>query len=173
MRELSARRRWLARGIGLALGLGIAVLALSAWRVPPGGGVLGTDAIFASGPTGELAVEPAGPFLTAAGMVPGDEAREGVLRVRSQTGTELDVRLVVHPSTDELDQVLWAEASSDDVPFFRGPLGRLRDHGQGFRLSPGEEADIRLEVWVPPGAEGYEGRAIEVRVDLVSEAVAA
>lgn len=164
------RDTWLGRGLGLALGLGIAAAAMAAWRVPSGHGVLGADVVFTSAPTGELDVDPAGPFLTASGLVPGGRREQGAVGVRNQTGVELSVRLSADPSGEGLNDALWVEARADGERFFRGPLGELQHARGSFTVASGGERLVTLEAWLPPGSEGFEGVLGEVAVGLVSEA---
>lgn len=171
MTTRSRRHGWPARGIGLALGLALVGAGLLVWRVPRGDGVLGTDVLLASGPTGELGVTPSGPFLAASGLEPSGRAVEGTLLVRNQTGTELAVRLATAGPPGDLDRALWVEADTPRGGVFRGPLSDLAEGSGSFPVAPGEEVPVTMRVWLPAGASGYRGRAEEVRVELLSEAV--
>lgn len=151
-----------ARGIGLLLGLSLALAAVMAWRIPQGTGTLGADLIVASHPTGELDVTPSGPFVSATGLRPGGEsdAPSGTLRVRNQTGVTLGVRMRGLPSSKDLDGLLWIEIEAAGSPLFRGTVGDLRSWtDRAFTLDSGERTTISVRTWLPDTVTAdYEGR---------------
>ena len=97
------------RGAALFLGLAIAFSAVVAWRVPPGEGVLGADVVLAAMPTGELAVDPTGPFLSAAALQPGPEAGAATeeLALTNITAVPQVVRFHAVPAGKDLQDLLW------------------------------------------------------------------
>ncbi len=160
--------RW-ARRAGFVLGLSLVGLALLAWRIPPGSGTLGgADLIFSSGPTGELAVSPAGPFVTATGMKPSGRAAKGRLEVTNQTGGRVAVRVRALPDAHDLDELLQVEITAGPDTVFRGRLGELRRWtAKPLRLASGEARSLEFRVWLPAGIRrGYEARVDSVPLEL-------
>src|SRR4029078_7309833 len=97
-------------------------------RIPPGTGTLGADVILASSPTGELGVSPAGPFLSATNLSPGDgDVPAGDLQVTNQTGVPLDVQVRGVPSTPDMDALLHVRVAADERTLFGGM--RAEVHG--------------------------------------------
>jgi len=161
-----------ARGIGLLLGLSLALAAAVTWRIPGGTGTLGADLVLSSGPTGELGVSPAGPFVSATGLRPGPEADapSGTIRVSNQTGTTLGIRMRGLPSGQDLDRLLWVRIDADGSELFRGPVGDLRSWTErAFTLASGERTTISVRTWLPPQvSSGYEGRIETVDLEFRS-----
>ena len=87
------------------LGLTAATVFLLAFPVKGGGGAMGLDLAIGSMPTGELDVNPIGPFLRGAGLAPGEDPAKGTLHARNQTGVTLSVGINVLPSDDVLGRV--------------------------------------------------------------------
>ena len=163
------------RAAAFALGLSVAFAAVVAWRVPPGEGVLGTDVVVASGPTGELQVDPVGPFLSAAGLQPGTQGAVEPLKVRNITAIPQVVRVRALPTGHDLDEILWVAVEAGDLELHRGPLGELRDGStRGVTIAPGETRIVSVRVWLPPESdEGFRGRIESIQLELVPEGVPA
>lgn len=164
------RGAWFERIVGaagLALGLTAVVLAVAGWRLPLGDGRLGADLFFSAGPTGELEVTPAGPFLRATTMRQGGQAR-GSLSVRNQTGSLLAVRVRGLPDRPDLDGLLHVEVWSGQTRLFSGLLGRLRKWSPGaLSLASGGRATLQFVASLPAGSEaGYQGRIVSVPFEL-------
>ena len=139
------------RGIGLLLGFSLAVIVVLSSRIPPGTGFLGADLIVASGPTGELAVSPIGPFISATNLTPGPEttAPSGDLKILNQTGSTLRVQVRGLPSTKDLDSTVMVDVTSSGDPIFHGTLGDFRGWSTGsVTLAPGQRADLSVSTWL-------------------------
>jgi hypothetical protein len=161
---------WALRA-GVTLGLIAATVFLLAFPVKGGGGAMGLDLAIGSMPTGELDVNPIGPFLRGAGMTPGDDPAKGTLHARNQTGVTLSVGINVLPSTMYSDEILKLTASYDGEVILEGTLGELRGmHADLLTLASGETADIDVTAEVSKAAQDYQGRVEDVTFELHSEA---
>ncbi|MEO8292950.1 MAG: hypothetical protein ABI635_07390 [Actinomycetota bacterium] len=158
------------RVLGLTLGLVAATTLVAASRIPAGTGALGADVIFASAPTGELAVSPTGPFLSATNLTPAvTDDPSGSLRITNQTGVNLLVQVHGVPSSDDLDQALQVRVAVADMTLFDGTLGRFRSWSRAsLALVPGESADLEVTVRLNPSAQGWSGRIATVAVEFRS-----
>lgn len=174
MRPMSNR---VARGMGLAVGLLLAALLVLDNRMPRGTGTLGADVVFAVTPTGELAITPSGPFLSATQLRPGPEAHapSGTLEAFNQSPVSLQVHLRGLPSLLDIDEALWVSVESDGRQLFRGPVGDLRNWTSQFlTLASGEKATLTVRTWLPPSApKGWEGRVATVDLEFRSDVVGA
>jgi hypothetical protein len=172
MRNQATVERWVRR-IGVATGVVLVCALMLAFRVPDGSGRLGTDVIVSISPTGELGVNPAGPFLTATGLRPGSAA-SGEFRVANQTGKTLAVRLRALPDSRDLDRLLAVRIGAGHAtrPIFTGRLGALRGYTRSLRLRPGEERTLRVRTELPAGLRGgWAGRISSVKLELTSAVV--
>src|SRR5918999_3300444 len=172
MLNQSTVERWVRR-IGVATGVVLVGALMLAFRVPDGSGKLGADVIVSISPTGELGVEPAGPFLTATGLRPGSVAT-GDFRVANQTGKTLAVRLRALPDSRDLDRLLVVEIRAGNAkrPVFTGRLGALRSQTRRLQLQPGAKRTISVRAALPPGVRnGWAGRISTVKLELTSAVV--
>jgi hypothetical protein len=158
------------RVLGLILGLAAAASLVAASRIPAGTGTLGADVIFASAPTGELAVSPTGPFLSATNLTPDVTDATGSLRITNQTGISLIVQVRGVPSNGDLDEGLDVRVATGDETVFDGTLGRFRSWSEGtLTLAPGESKDLDVSVRLDADSEqGWSGRVANVDVGFRS-----
>jgi hypothetical protein len=169
-------RSWLERVLGtagLALGITLVVFAVSGWKVPTGGGSLGSDLYLSSGPTGELQVVPSGPFLRAREMRPGSPAAVGTITVRNQTGSTVSISVLALPDRPDLDPLLKVRITSGSQTVFRGTLGDLAAGTEGlFELAPSHGARLRFRAWFPATVvRGYQGRIVSVPIQFQADAL--
>lgn len=165
--------KWI-RVLGLSLGVGLAAFIVLSSRIPPGTGVLGADIIVASGPSGELAVTPAGPFLSATNMTPASNPASGELEIFNQTGGTLAVSVRGLPSTDDLDAVLMVHVEADGNTLFEGNLGAFRAWTkQTVSLASGQTSKITVETWLDPQAQAWTGRVAQIGLEFDSNTVGA
>jgi hypothetical protein len=142
------------RAVGFCIGLAIVVLALAAWRVAPGDGVLGADVTFFTVENGNLAVSRTGPFAQKRGLTEG-ESFSGQVSVRNGTSASVRVQLRAPADRPDLDSLLDVEASAGKTVLYRGRLVGLRNWTErSFALEPGAEADVRLRASLPQDAGG-------------------
>jgi hypothetical protein len=159
------------RAAGFALGLGVVVLALLAWRLPTVRPDLGAETAFSIAPTGELEVQQSGVFLDAKGLRPGSAAQTGANAIRNQTGKPLAVSLRALPAARDLDELVSVHVSSGATTIFSGKLGALRDWTRPLRLASGERAPLRLRVSIPSTVRaGYSARIESIPLELRSAA---
>ena len=173
MRNVRGADRW-ARGIGVVLGIVVVGFVFSNSRVQnTGGRLLGADVTFATGPTGELGVTPAGPFVQGLALRPTapEDADTGSVEVRNQTGTPLAVRIAAEPSINDLDDVLYIRVEAGASRLYRGPLERLRDWTkESFTLRSGQTTKLEVATWIPPSIQdGYAGRIADVGIQFQVE----
>ena len=142
------------RAVGFFLGLAIVVLALVAWRVPPGDGTLGADVAFYSVENGNLAVSPSGPFAQKRGLEQGD-ALSGRVIVRNRGRTTVRVQLRAPADRSELDSLLDVEATAGKKVLYRGRLvGLRRWTTRTFALGPRASESVRIRASLPQDAGG-------------------
>ncbi len=146
-------------------GLVIVALALVAWRVPPGDGVLGADVtLFALDHEGVLEVSPAGRFGGARGLTRGDRVAG---RVTVRNASDEPVRLSLRAPADRsgLDRLLHVEATVDERVLYHGRLEGLRRWTmRSFRVDPGKREDVHLRAWLRGDAGGrYATLNLELR----------
>jgi len=160
------------RLLGLMLGIGIAALVVLSSRIPPGEGILGADVIVASAPTGELAVTPTGPFLSATDMTPVGEPATGQVEVFNQTGRTLAVSIRGLPSTHDMDQSLMVHVEAGGTTLFDGNLGTFRDWTtETISLASGETSTIVVRTWLDPQAQAWTGRITQIGLEFDSYTV--
>ena len=156
-----------AKWIGLAAGLGVALVLLMTWRVPATSGTLGADVKLVATPPGELTLKPAGAFLEARGLVAGGRAASGSLELRNITGRRLAVRLRLLPSSSDLDRALRVELDDAGTAIAAGPLGGLRRWSRRHvEIEPGGSRRIEARALIARGGGDYEGRIADVTVEL-------
>lgn len=162
-----ARTQRLARPVGLLLGLALAALLATGLDVAAGTGTARTDVTFSATSSGELEVGPTGPFLRLASLEPGDEPREAALEARNQTGETLPVHVRALPSTPDLDGLLRVRLMAEGSVLFDGTLGELRDWtDRTLPVASGTSAALEVSAWLPPTAEGWQGRVVDVPLEL-------
>ena len=161
-----------ARGVGLLLGLSLAATAVAHSRIPAGTGTLGTDVLIATEPTGELTVDPSGPFVSATGLRPGAEADAPRCEVHiyNQSPVPLQVHVRGLPSRTDMDQLLWVSVVAGGRTLFHGPLGGLRSWTrQSYTLPSGRGTDVAVHTWIPASAgSGWAGRITTVDLQFDS-----
>lgn len=155
---------------GTAAGLVAVAILVSQWRVADGAVLTGVDVRLLAAPTGELAVTPNGPFLTATGLMPGAAPGTGVVTIRNQTARPLAVSLRLAPSAPELGDALQVTFVAPKVSQKPVPL-RLLDGPAApvLRLDPAEEQAVTVVVGVPAGTTNAGGRGGDVTLRLVAE----
>lgn len=160
-------RNTMTKWIGLTVGLAMAVVLLTSWRVPATSGTLGADVQLVATPPGELTLEPSGAFLQGNGLAAGGAAGTGRLELRNITGRTLAVSVRLLPSAADLDRALHVELGDAGGPVARGPLGKLRRWSlRTIHVGPGESKRLDARASIAQGAANYEGRIVDVTVEL-------
>jgi hypothetical protein len=156
-----------ARTFGIVCGVAAAAALITSWRVGPGDATLGAQVRIAASPTGELAVKPAGTFLTDSRLRPGRAAR-GELRLTNQTPKALAVRLRAVPTSPSLDEALLVHVSAAGRTLANARLGQLRDWTpRALEIASGRSRTLELRASVLAGSKGgYEGQAVDVELQL-------
>jgi hypothetical protein len=160
---LSLSTQRLTRPLGVALGVLLALLCLTAWRVPGGARALGADVRIDALQTGAIGVMPLHPFVRAPSLLPGRSAG-GSVTLRNQTGVPLRVRLRALPSTRDLDPLLSVRIESGPLHLYSGTLAGLRTAGtQPLLLGSAQQRTLRVEASLPASARsGYQGRIVDI-----------
>ncbi len=158
--------------LGIALGIGLAAVALLSWRVPGGEHTLGADVRFEALQTGTVGVAPLHTFASTSSLLPGRTV-SGDVSLRNQTGVPLALRLHALPSTRDLDSLLVVQVSGGGRNLYSGTLGRLRSAGSGpLRLGSGQSTRIRVKASLPASVRsGFEGRIVDVSFAIGSHRV--
>ena len=155
------------RLLGIAIGVGLAAVALAAWRVPGGERTLGADVRFEGLSSGAVGTQPAHAFISAPSLLPGSSS-SGKLTLRNQTGVSLAVRLYALPSSRELDPLLQVRLAAGARAIYEGALGRLRAAGtRPLRLTPGESRRLQVRAALPAGLRsGFQARIVDVTLRI-------
>ena len=163
------------RMLGLVLGFTVAAIAILFSRIPAGTGLLGADIVLASAPTGELAVTPIGPFLSATNLTPSSPASSGSIAVFNQTGITLNVAVRGLPSTVDMDQVMLVQVAADGTSIYDGTLGGFRDWTtKTITLASGQTTHLSVRTWLDPrSGEAWSGRITQVGIEFDSNPVGA
>lgn len=158
----------LAKLIGLAAGAAVAVVLVMTWRVPATSGTLGADVKLVATPPGELVLRPGGAFLQGRGLSAGGPAASGRLGLRNITGRRLAVRVRLLPSSPDLDRALRVELTGSGRDLVAG--GRLhalrRWSRRTIEIEPGKSRTLEARTSVMRGARDYEGRIVDVTLEL-------
>lgn len=142
------------KAVSFVLGLAIVALALVAWRVPPGDGMLGADVTFFSVENGNLSVSPSGPFAQKRKLAEGD-GLTGRVTVHNRSSKAVRVQVRAPADRPDLDSLLDVEAVAGKTVLYRGRLVGLRQWTKRtFRLDPGAREDVRLRASLPQDAGG-------------------
>jgi hypothetical protein len=165
---LPHRIPWLRRG-ALAAGVVAAATLVAIGRLPSGGGVLGLDVKVTSGPTGELAVAPAGTVASAAGLQPDQGELRGHVMLQSQARVPLAVHVHQLPSMTDADRSLHVRLASGRQVIYDGTAGGLRGATKrSLRIAPHGAAPLDIRAWLPPDADGgWTGRSITLPLEYV------
>jgi len=158
------------RLLGLVLGAAVTAVVVLAAEIPPGNGVLGADIIVASGPTGELAVTPTGPFLSATDLTPSSAPVSGSIDVFNQTGGTLNVAVRGLPSTKDMDEIMQIRVQADGATLYDGPLGGFRAWtAKKIPLASGATSHLSIQTWLAPQTgEYWSGRIAQVGIEFDS-----
>jgi hypothetical protein len=174
---MTSRSKAAARLTGLLIGCGLCVGFLLSGRLPDSSGELPARLTLVSAPTSELAVSPAGRFLSQRELIPGAPraGARGTVSARNRTRAPLAVRLRALPSSGELDELLRIRITADGAGIFRGKLRRLRRwSARAFRLAARQGKRIELRAWLPSSVtDGYQARTVELRVEWKTRALGA
>jgi hypothetical protein len=158
-----------ARLAGILLGVGLAAVALVAWRVPRGERTLGADVRMEALQTGPVGVAPLQPFLAKPSLLPG-AAVSGSVTLRNQTGVPLALRLRALPSTRDLNRMLVVKVSAGARALYDGSLEGLRTSGTGpLRLRSGQAQRVQVRASLPASLKsGYQGRIVDITLQIDS-----
>jgi len=167
MRSHTSTTSRLVKGGGFAVGVIAVVLVLVAWRVPRGDGHAGSDLVFLSQPTGELAVLPTGAFISTTNLEPGNSS-SGSFAIQNQTGKPLRVSLHALPDQRDLDGLLHVRVASRSRVLYSGTLGGLRRWTRTrLVLRVRGHAPLTFRIWLPEGiGRTHEGQVETVPIEL-------
>ena len=159
----------LGKLVATAVGVGLCLLAMTAWGLPTSGSAPGLDLRLIVAPPGELTVDPAGVLVSARAMQAGDDPAEGVIEVKNIAGRPLRVRPVALPSVKGLARTVRLRAAAGGKTLAAGTLASLeRPRGPGVEIPARGSRRVELSVWMPPGETGYRGRILDVTLELRS-----
>jgi hypothetical protein len=162
----SNRSQRVARAVGGALGLGLAVAVVLGARPSASADGLTATVRFSAPTSGELAVTPAAPqpFLVANSLRPGGNPAIGSFDIHNQTGRRMALAFRVHPSSGALNGLVQVRLSAGGRSLARTSLQGMLDGIQtSLQLPSGATRGFRLEAWMPRTVgDGYEGRLVDV-----------
>lgn len=160
----------LGKLVAATVGVGICLIALTAWGLPTSGSPPGLDLRLIVAPPGELTVDPAGVVAAARAMQAGDDPTRGTIEVTNITGRRLLVRPLALPSVRGLARTVQLRAVTDGKALAAGTLASLeRPRGRGIEIAARGTRQIELSAWLPSGATGYRGRILDVTLELHSQ----
>ena len=170
---MTPKAKIFSRLVGGAIGLAVAAGFVVAGLMPASEAALGGARLtIRAEPTAELAVNPAGRFLSASSLEPGP-ARAGVTAETTITNQTADLRAVrvkaVGPP-GRLGDLVRVVVGAHGRTLIRGSLRRLRNWSEHpFALDPGASAELQVRVWLPRSASDvYAARTAELTLALAS-----
>lgn len=161
--------RWLRRG-AFAAGLVAALTLVMIGRIPAGTAPIGLDATLTTGPSGEVAVSPAGTVARATALAPGRGELHGTVALTNQTDAALAVHVRMRPSIPDADAALQVQVQGPRGTLYAGPAGGLREPSAAhLTISPHGSAAIAVIARVAPGAgAGWRAREVTLPLEYVS-----
>jgi hypothetical protein len=169
---VSSTPKRIARAAGLAVGVGAATAVLVAASPSSDFSRLPATVRVSVAPSGELEAVPSAPrkVLATRSLSPEGGTVAGAFSLRNQSGAGLAVRLRARAASRELDGLLRVRVRSGRKTLASTTLQGLRaGTTTPLHIAPGAERPIRVEAWIPPGTEGYEGRQVSVSLAPVSK----
>jgi hypothetical protein len=162
----------LGKLVAAAVGVGVCLVALTAWGLPTSGSPPGLDLRLIVAPPGELTVDPAGVLASARAMQAGDDPAEGVIEVRNIAGRPLLVQPIALPSVKGLARTVRLRSAIDDRTIAAGTLASLEGpRGPGVEIPARGTRQIDVSAWLPAEASGYRGRILDVTLELRSRPI--
>lgn len=160
----------LGKLVAAAVGVGLCLLALAAWRLPTSGSPPGLDLRLIVVPPGELTVDPAGVLASARAMQAGDDPAKGAIEVKNIAGRRLLIHPVALPSVRGLAQTVRLRAASGEKTIAAGTLASLeRPRGRGIEIPARGSRRIEISAWMPAESSGYRGRILDLTLELRSQ----
>jgi hypothetical protein len=156
-----------ARWAGLAAGVSLALVALSAARVPAGTHEVPARVSLVAEPSVQLGVSPvARELLSAHRLVPGLGSVSGLVQISNLTAAPLSARPRVRSLRGEAPEALRIEVTSGGRTLYSGKLSDLRAR---VRLGALGAARVRFRVSAASGSEReVRGRAIALSLRWVT-----
>ena len=150
-----------ARWAGLAAGVSLALVALSAARVPAGTHEVPARVSLVAEPAVQLGVSPvARELLSTHRLVPGLDSASGLVQVSNLTGAPLSALPRIRSLKGAAPAALRVKVSSGGRTLYSGKLSDLR---APVRLGPRGMARVRFRISAPSGSErAVRGRAIDL-----------
>jgi len=162
----------LGKLVAATVGVGVCLLALTAWGLPTSGSAPGLDLRLIVAPPGELTVDPAGVLASARAMQAGDDPAEGVIEVRNIAGRPLLVRPVALPSVNGLARTVRLRSTAGGRTLAAGTLVSLEaPRGPGVEIPARASRQIEVSAWLPAEASGYRDRILDVMLELRSRPI--
>jgi hypothetical protein len=142
-------RRW-AEITSFLVGVTIAVVLLSGWRVAGGRAELGADVRVSVVQSSTLALSQTGTVLDETHFRPGDHA-VAALTVSNRRTREVRVAVRSQPSTDRLlGRLLRVDVRAGSERIFHGRLAALaRQDAASLTLPPGASVRVTMKVTLP------------------------
>lgn len=150
-----------ARWAGLGTGVSLALVALSAARVPAGTHEVPARVSLVAEPAVQLGVSPvARELLSGHRLVPGVGSVSGLVQVSNLTGAPLSARPRVRSLRGGAPDALRIEVTSGGRTLYSGKLSDLRAR---LRLGARASARVRLRISAPGRSErAVRGRTIDL-----------
>jgi len=161
----SSKNRKAFKLIAFAVGVIIAIVALSGWRLADTNGRFGADISFKAIPSGHLSTSAGAAFLTQTGLRPGAPlSAPGLVAVTNIGRANHGFRIRAVPSTPALNDLLAVQVTVAGQPLYSGTLGGLTEWSGGiFTLAQGQREPLELQAWLPAtSARGFDGQIVEV-----------
>lgn len=156
----------------LALGAGLAALAVLGWHIEGGIKAPAARLAIVTAPSTDLALSPAGETRVEAALRAGGPA-SGVqrqLEIRNATGDPLEVHVTATTATRELEQALALRIQAGDATLFQGSLEELRVGSNSFRLPSHQTTNVTVLAWIPTTAShSWEARSDSLQIGFTTD----
>jgi len=161
------RLEWAA----LALGAGLAALAVLGWHVEGGVRAPAARLAIVTAPSTDLALTPAGETRVEAALRSGgpESGIQRQLEIRNATGDPLEVHVTATTTTRELEQALQLRIQAGTSTLFQGSLKELRIGSNSFRLPSHDTTNVTVLAWIPTSAShSWEARSDSLQIGFTT-----
>ncbi len=162
------RLEWAA----LALGVGLAALAVYGWQVEGGVRPPAARLAIVTAPNTDLALTPAGETRVEAALRAGgpESGIQRQVEIRNATANPLEVHVTAGTATRELEEALQLRIQAGTSTLFQGSLAELKVGSNSFRLASHKTTDVTVLAWIPTEApHSWEARSDSLQIGFTTD----